>query len=204
MPTKKKLSTRPIKISVPSLENSSNTDSTLSDSVTESSSIERTKQDSVKQETALPETNLIDSTQLDSITNNSQETIKPKSRKLDSVKQETVLPEIDLTDSTQLDSNTNNSQETIKPVTRKLDSITEYKKVAMRLSQDSAERLREFRGETGIPYEILVDVMVRNWDNLPKRTQNAYLKESQQIRAQRLIAGQQKAMLTTQKKYSQL
>ncbi len=165
MPTKKKLPTGPIKIEVPSVENTTNLDAYLPDSVRESSKIEDRKQDS---------------TQLDN----------------------------SLVGSTKLDSNPvisgDEEQETTHPEYRKQDYITEYKKVAMRLSSDSAERLREFRGETGIPYEILVDVMVRNWDNLPKRTQNAYLKESQQIRAQRLIAGQQKAMLTTQKKYSQL
>ena len=203
MPTKKKLPTGPIKIEVPSVENTTNLDAYLPDSMTESSKIEDRKQDSPQLDNSL-----VGSTKLDSNPvisgDEEQETTHPEYRKQDSANQETALTETDLTDSENLHSNTNNNPETGKQVTRKQDYITEYKKVAMRLSSDSASRLREFRGETGIPYEILVDVMVRNWDNLPKRTQNAYLKESQQIRAQRLIAGQQKAMLTTQKKYSQL
>ncbi len=199
MPTKKKLSTRPIKIEVPSGDNITNLDSTLPDSNSESSKIEEVKQVSVKPENSWPDSPQPDSNEVIVTTSGKQDSVKPDSNKL-----ENTLPETNLTDSNNLDSNTDSNQESIKPVSAKPDSITDYKKVSMRVSQESYERLREFRGETGIPYEILVDVMVRNWDSLPKRTQNAYLKESQQVRAQRLIAGQQKAMLTTQQKYSQL
>lgn len=199
MPTKKKLSTRPIKIEVPSVEATGLLDSTLPDSLTEESKIEEVKQVSLKQENSLPDFQKLDSEQV-----SISVSLKPVSGKPDSQKLETTLPETNLRDSNNLDSNTDSNPESLKPVSGKPDSITTYKKVSMRVSQESYERLREFRGETGIPYEILVDVMVRNWDSLPKRTQNAYLKESQQVRAQRLIAGQQKAMLTTQQKYSQL
>ncbi|MGK7897898.1 MAG: hypothetical protein AB4372_30845 [Xenococcus sp. (in: cyanobacteria)] len=199
MPTKKKLSTRPIKIEVPSVEATGLLDSTLPDSLTEESKIEEVKQVSLKQENSLPAFQKLDSEHF-----YFSFSIKPVSVKPDSQKLETTLPETNLRDSNNLDSNTDSNPESLKPVSGKPDSITTYKKVSMRVSQESYERLREFRGETGIPYEILVDVMVRNWDSLPKRTQNAYLKESQQVRAQRLIAGQQKAMLTTQQKYSQL
>lgn len=80
-------------------------------------------------------------------------------------------------------------------------SLTEYKKVAMRLSIEAVESLRQLRVETGIPYEILVDVMIRNWDNLPQRIQAAYLKQGKQIRMQRLMAGQEKTMKTMKEKY---
>ncbi|MDJ0508962.1 MAG: hypothetical protein QNJ64_06885 [Crocosphaera sp.] len=199
MPTKKKLSTRPIKIEVPPVENTTNLDSTWPDSITESSKIEKGKLESLKQENSLPDSSNLESNETSVTESKTQENIKPESGL-----SETILPETNLTDSNHLDSKIDNNPENIKPLTRKPDSITDYKKVSMRVSQESYERLREFRGDTGIPYEILVDVMVRNWDSLPKRTQNAYLKESQQVRAQRLIAGQQKAMLTTQQKYSQL
>ncbi|WP_460203338.1 hypothetical protein [Scytonema sp. NUACC21] len=42
----------------------------------------------------------------------------------------------------------------------------------MRLSIKAVEKLQNFRATTGIPYEILVDVMIRNWENLPQRTQS--------------------------------
>jgi hypothetical protein len=77
----------------------------------------------------------------------------------------------------------------------------DYKKVAMRLSADSLERLRQLRVETELPYEILVDVMIRNWDKLPQRTQSAYLKEAKTIRGERLIAGQIKTLQAIQTKH---
>ena len=80
-------------------------------------------------------------------------------------------------------------------------SFPEYKKVAMRLSVEAVESLRQLRATTGIPYEILVDVMIRNWDNLPKRTQAAYLQQAKQARVERLIAGQEKTVKTIRAKY---
>lgn len=78
----------------------------------------------------------------------------------------------------------------------------ECKKVAMRLSAEAVTKLQTFRHETGIPYEILVDVIVRNWDSLPQRTQSNYLQQAKQLRASRLIAGQEKTMRTMRAKYS--
>lgn len=78
---------------------------------------------------------------------------------------------------------------------------TEYKKVAMRLSSEAVESLRQLRANTGVPYEILVDVMIRNWDNLPQRTRGAYLQQAKQVRIERLIAGQEKTMKTMRTKY---
>ena len=56
------------------------------------------------------------------------------------------------------------------PESRLPESIKDYKKVAMRLSTTAAEKLRQLRADTGIPYEILVDVMIRHWDDLAKKT----------------------------------
>jgi hypothetical protein len=78
----------------------------------------------------------------------------------------------------------------------------DYKKVAMRLSTQAVERLQAFRHKTGLPYEILVDVMINNWDNLPQRIQSNYLQQAKQLRASRLIAGQEKTMKTIRAKYS--
>jgi hypothetical protein len=125
------------------------------------------------------------------------ESMKPESIKQDSIIQESGSQEIDrqesLTESLPEPDNTESGL---------LESgLTEYKKVAMRLSAEAAESLRQLRVETGIPYEILVDVMVRNWDNLPQRTQAAYLKQAKQVRMERLMAGQEKTMKTMRKKY---
>lgn len=78
---------------------------------------------------------------------------------------------------------------------------TEYKKVAMRLSIEVVESLRQLRATTGVPYEILVDVMIRNWDKLPQPTKAAYLQQAKQVRIERLIAGQEKTMKTMRTKY---
>ncbi len=80
-----------------------------------------------------------------------------------------------------------------------IESI-EYKKVAMRLSAEAVNKLRELRTTTELPYEILVDVMIRNWDNLPAKIQKHYLSEARRSRVQRLIAGQDKAMKTIRSK----
>lgn len=72
----------------------------------------------------------------------------------------------------------------------------QYKKVAMRLSAKAVARLQSLRVTTGLPYEILVDVMICNWDSLPTKLQTQYLSEAKQARAYRLIAGQDKAMKT--------
>lgn len=125
-----------------------------------------------------------------------QESNLPENIKQDSGKQD-FIPEPET-----LQSDSQESQ-ILEPVTEiKQDSgKQDYKKVAMRLSADSLERLRQLRVETGLPYEILVDVMIRNWDKLPQRTQSAYLKEAKDIRGQRLIAGQIKALQAIQTKH---
>lgn len=90
-----------------------------------------------------------------------------------------------------------------KQENRKQDSSIdeiEYVKVAMRLSATSVERLRGLKNTTGLPYEILVDVMIANWDNLPAKLQKLFLSEAKLARIQRLIAGQDKAMKTVRSK----
>jgi predicted DNA binding CopG/RHH family protein len=80
----------------------------------------------------------------------------------------------------------------------------EYKKVAMRLSASAVDRLRSLRVTTGIPYEVLVDVMIQNWNNLPSSIQQSYLLEAKQRRIQRLIAGQDKAMQTVKQRLTKI
>jgi len=80
---------------------------------------------------------------------------------------------------------------------------TEHKKVAMRLSSEAVDKLQKFRANTGVPYEILVEVMIRNWENLPQRTQSSYLQQAKQLRVNRLMAGQEKTLKTMKAKYLQ-
>lgn len=122
------------------------------------------------------------------------ETITPESGLLENTKQDSgkqdLMPELEALQTDLQESQVVESLTDIKQDSGKQD----YKKVAMRLSADSLERLRKLRVETGLPYEILVDVMIRNWDKLPQRTQSAYLKEAKAIRGERLIAGQIKSL----------
>jgi hypothetical protein len=74
------------------------------------------------------------------------------------------------------------------------------KKVSMHLSVTAFDALKQFRLDTGIPYEILVEVMTLNFAQLPERTRKAYLDQAQEIRTQRLIAGQEKALETVRAK----
>lgn len=133
---------------------------------------------------------------------------KPESHQLELTRLETSKPETAMKESSTEYNPTPASLESIKPESSKLESIKpdsslrEYKKVAMRLSVEAVESLRQFRSETGIPYEILVDVMVKNWEDLPQRTQSAYLKQAQLARNERLLAGQEKAIKTMRKKLS--
>lgn len=134
-----------------------------------------------------------------------------EAREVETITQESGLPENTKQDfgkqdfTSELETLQSDSQESqiVEPVTEiKQDSgKQDYKKVAMRLSADSLERLRQLRVETGLPYEILVDVMIRNWDKLPQRTQSVYLKEAKDIRGQRLIAGQIKTLQAIQTKH---
>ncbi|MEH2141454.1 hypothetical protein [Nostoc sp.] len=65
------------------------------------------------------------------------------------------------------------------------------------------DKLQRFRATTGVPYEILVDVIIRNWENLPQRTQSSYLQQAKQLRVNRLMAGQEKTLKTMKAKYLQ-
>lgn len=80
----------------------------------------------------------------------------------------------------------------------------ECKKVAMRLSETSVDRLRSFRADTGLPYEILVDVMICNLDKLPSEIQKDLLSQVKQLRLQRLVTGQNKGLETAKQKLSAL
>ena len=143
-------------------------------------------------------TQLPSDTSVEEVKEKIRENRKPDSTLLeDSLKDSTIKESIEQDTAKQESSLGRKSQESSKQES----TLREYKKVAMRLSVEAAENLRKLRVETGIPYEILVDVMIRNWDNLPTRIRAAYLKQAKQVRSQRLMAGQEKTIQTMRKKY---
>ncbi len=214
--SKKKLSGKPIRIDIPHTASIGDSDelqkqdsSKPDETILESSKKESSIQESNKQESSIQES----STAEDSL---------QEGYLHDSGKQEAVLVDSGNIESTKTDSSSEVStepemtfQENSFPVSSSLESSkkqestiqesgfeeTEYKKVAMRLSAEATESLRQFRADTGIPYEILVDVMIRNWSKLPERTKAAYLQQAKQLRNQRLLAGQEKTMKTMREKY---
>ena len=100
----------------------------------------------------------------------------------------------------------NNDQRTVTSSSRMAKSTLEaieadnYRKVAMRLSPEAAEQLRSLRLNTGIPYEIIVDVLIRHFEEFPKNLQQDFLEEAKEIRLRRLIVGQNKALNTTRQR----
>ena len=142
--------------------------------------------DDSKLESSKQETGLEDS--IKTLNQNKKiESIKQENKKIENKKIESIKPE-----STKQSENIDFLPESV---------IQDYKKVAMRLSVTAAEKLRQLRADTGIPYEILVDVMIRHWDDLANQTKVEYLQEAKVIRQARLLAGQQKAIETMQQKY---
>jgi len=202
---KKKLPTGPIRISppvtLPSESSTAQTQAPLTatnpESETAGQVLETQKQDSSFIEGEIPEVGILDSAL--------QESTIEESSVIDSGAQLSGLPEETREDVDKEES----TQRVFAPQAGSSDSglresgltETEYKKVAMRLSSEAVDTLRQMRATTGVPYEILVDVMIRNWDKLPQRTRAAYLQQAKQVRGERLIAGQEKTMKTIRTKY---
>ncbi|BDA76248.1 hypothetical protein CAL7716_104140 (plasmid) [Calothrix sp. PCC 7716] len=201
---KKKLPTGPIRIQAPVTKKSETITAQALEPDTsseETTNLEPVKQESTKLESftlelipetsnhtnviPLQESSFIEASKLDAAIPDVQNPQTQETTKLtkDSASQESSFPESSLQESYLQD--------------------TDFKKVAMRLSGEAVAKLQQFRASSGIPYEILVDVMVRNWENLPQRTQNSYLHQAKQLRVQRLMAGQEKTMQTMKAKYLQ-
>lgn len=177
---KKKLPTGPIRIDTP-IGRGSSSDLPQPNPGKE---LDEEKQKTIKQDSRLLEASLNETKKLDS---SKQDDSLLASQMEESSQEEINLPEIRKQESS-LPESSNEEQE--------------YKKVAMRLSAEAVETLKQLRVTTGVPYEILVDVMIRNWNNLPGRTQNSYLQQAKQARMRRLLAGQEKTMKTIKGKYS--
>jgi hypothetical protein len=193
---KKKLPTGPIRIDAPVAKRVALPDesgaSSLHPTETESS---RQILENGKQDSELPETSNQESSNLES--GRGENSNQQATRGRGATQQE---PELEIEEYRREDSSIS-PRITESGIPDSGISFPEYKKVAMRLSVEAVESLRQLRATTGVPYEILVDVMIRNWDNLPKRTQAAYLQQAKQARVERLIAGQEKTVKTMRAKY---
>ena len=158
--------------------------------------------ENLKQDSSIPGAKVIKTSTLDS---DFIEVNKLEDAMLDLSIEENTLPESNLeASSIELLSRTDYASQSITTESSISESgltETEYKKVAMRLSSEAVETLRQLRATTGVPYEIFVDVMIRNWDKLPQPTRAAYLQQAKQVRIERLIAGQEKTMKTMRTKY---
>ncbi|MGA7953560.1 MAG: hypothetical protein WCA07_08565 [Gloeobacterales cyanobacterium] len=167
---KKRLPTGPINIAV-SQPHKTPANETASDS----SSVENRLEESGKQESS--KDNLIgkssqppnSNTETGLARSNVAENQKQDSSNLVSKNLETQIPE-------------NNNQRTITSSSRMAESTLEaieadnYRKVAMRLSPEAAEQLRSLRLNTGISYEIIVDVLIRHLKNYPQTSSKTSLK----------------------------
>jgi hypothetical protein len=147
----------------------------------ESNNLESLKKESINLETTFLDAIKLDSSNLDS---SFEEAIN-----LEDKKQESRL-------TAHLDEETTPSQKQATETVPSFIKTNEYKKVSMKLSADAFDKLQQFRVATKVPYEILVDILIRNFDGLPERTKNLYLKQAKEIRTQRLIEGQEKTMQT--------
>lgn len=140
---------------------------------------------------------------------------KPGSGITDSTKPESVIPESTISSDDKVllveqesaipDSNivSSRKQDSRKQESTKVESgLTEikYKKVAMRLSEGSVAKLRGLKMSTGIPYEVILDSFIRNWEVLPTALMDQILMEAKEERIKRLVAGQEKATKTVRKK----
>ena len=191
---KKRLPTGPINIAI-SQPHKTPANETASDS----SSVENRLEESGKQESN--KDNLIgessqppkSNTEPELARSNAAENQKQDFSNLVSKNLETQIPE-------------NNNQRTVTSSSRMAESTLEaieadnYRKVAMRLSPVAAEQLRSLRLNTGIPYEIIVDVLIRHFEELPTNIQQDFLEEAKEIRLRRLIVGQNKALNTTRQR----
>ncbi|WP_028954494.1 hypothetical protein [Synechocystis sp. PCC 7509] len=205
---KKKLPTGPIKITQPLFSRSET--SAVSNSESNTKDVNNL-QESRKQDSTIEDNNQYESSRIASKSGQAIEEDKQTISDTDIDKQENRKQDSSLIDNEddckyKQDSPAIESHyllDSSKQENSKQDSSIEemeYVKVAMRLSATSVERLRGLKNTTGLPYEILVDVMIANWDNLPAKLQKLFLSEAKLARIQRLIAGQDKAMKTVRSK----
>ena len=73
----------------------------------------------------------------------------------------------------------------------------EYDRISMRILAETKKKLINLKNETGVPYEILVEVMIKNWEQLSDENKANIIKQSQSERNIRLLEGKQKSMRRT-------
>lgn len=66
--------------------------------------------------------------------------------------------------------------------------------LTLTLSPEASACLSQIRCEYGVPAEILVDVIIRNWSDLPDWAKQTHLGLSHQIQVERLLSGQHRTI----------
>lgn len=68
------------------------------------------------------------------------------------------------------------------------------KTLTLKLSPEATQRLHQIQAESGALPEILVDVIIRHWDELPDWAKQKHLGLAHQIRVDQILAGQQRTI----------
>lgn len=66
--------------------------------------------------------------------------------------------------------------------------------MTLELSIEATRSLHQIRTDYGVPAEILVDVILRNWSDLPNWAKQKHLGLAHQTQVERLLAGQQRTI----------
>jgi len=126
--------------------------------------------------------------------NPTAETRKQDFRKQDFINQESGKQDLN---------STNNDEQSIPTAATTLEAqleigkLREYDRISMRILAETKKKLINLKNETGVPYEILVEVMIKNWEQLSDENKANIIKQSQSERNIRLLEGKQKSMRRT-------
>ncbi|MEN9230107.1 MAG: hypothetical protein Q6L68_04315 [Thermostichus sp. DG02_5_bins_236] len=77
-----------------------------------------------------------------------------------------------------------------------LDAQLGLQKLTLKCSADMLEKLGSLQNSTGLPGEILVEVLVDHWEQLPKSVQQDCLMQAHRIRVERLVISQNHTIAT--------
>ncbi|MEN9225262.1 MAG: hypothetical protein Q6L60_13335 [Thermostichus sp. HHBFW_bins_43] len=77
-----------------------------------------------------------------------------------------------------------------------LDAQLGLQKLTLKCSAEMLDKLASLQATTGLPGEILLEVLVDHWEHLPKPLQQDCLMQAHRIRVERLVISQNHAIAT--------
>ncbi|MFQ3613684.1 MAG: hypothetical protein SNJ68_08215 [Cyanobacteriota bacterium] len=77
-----------------------------------------------------------------------------------------------------------------------LDAQLGLQKLTLKCSADMLEKLGSLQNATGLPGEILIEVLLDHWEQLPKPVQQDCLMQAHRIRVERLVISQNHTIAT--------